>query len=99
MNRLNLIKTGMAAILLLLSGSVLMAQDTDTTVRYNQYGVKVNRNRLNAEERNGILTLESSNQNYRVGMMPGCRWMELHFLVTLTTRSVTEPPSGGPDLP
>lgn len=35
-------------------------------VRYNQYGVKVNRNRLFAEERNGILVLESPREDYKL---------------------------------
>lgn len=35
-------------------------------VRFNQYGVKVNRNPLLAEERNGILVLESKKQDYRL---------------------------------
>lgn len=35
-------------------------------VRYNQYGVKVQRNPLNVEERSGILVFESKDQNYRL---------------------------------
>ena len=35
-------------------------------VRFNQYGVRVNRNPLFAEERNGILVLESQKDNYRI---------------------------------
>ncbi len=35
-------------------------------IRFNQYGVKVNRNPLLAEERNGILVLESKKQDYRL---------------------------------
>jgi len=34
-------------------------------VRFNQYGVRVNRNPLNSEERNGILTHESRSGDYR----------------------------------
>ncbi len=34
-------------------------------VRYNQYGVRVNRNPLFAEERNGILVFESQKNDYR----------------------------------
>lgn len=34
--------------------------------RYNQYGVLVNRTKLNVEERNGILVFETKNQDYRV---------------------------------
>jgi phosphate-selective porin OprO and OprP len=65
MKSVNLFKTGLAAMLLLASGSVLTGQVNDT-VRYNQYGVKVTRNPLTAEERNGILTLESKDRNYRI---------------------------------
>lgn len=35
-------------------------------VRFNQYGVRVNRNPLFAEERNGILVLESHKSDYRL---------------------------------
>lgn len=51
---------------LLLLGNQATAQDTDTTARYNQYGAKVNRNALQAEERNGILILESKDQKYKI---------------------------------
>lgn len=44
----------------------LFAQAPDTTARFNQYGVKVNRTQLHAEERNGILVLESKDQKYRI---------------------------------
>lgn len=37
----------------------------ESNVRYNAYGQKVNRIELIAESRNGILTLESPDQNYR----------------------------------
>jgi phosphate-selective porin OprO/OprP len=36
-----------------------------SNVRYNQYGVRVNRNPLYAEERNGILVFESPRKDYR----------------------------------
>ena len=51
---------------LLLSGSQLFAQSPDTTARYNQYGVKVARTPLQAEERNGMLILESKDQKYKI---------------------------------
>lgn len=51
---------------LMLTGSCAFAQEADTTVRYNQYGVKVSRNALQAEERNGILILESKDQKYKI---------------------------------
>lgn len=35
-------------------------------VRYNQYGVKVDRNPLGVEERSGILVFESKSQDYRL---------------------------------
>ncbi|MDD2595656.1 MAG: porin [Bacteroidales bacterium] len=35
-------------------------------IRYNQYGVPVNRTKLQVEERNGILVMESKNSDYRV---------------------------------
>lgn len=38
----------------------------DTTTRFNQYGVAVNRNALFGEERNGILVFESKTQDYKV---------------------------------
>ncbi|MDD3385265.1 MAG: porin [Bacteroidales bacterium] len=65
MKSTKLVKTGLAALILLSFGTVLWGQVNDT-VRYNRYGVKVNRNALVAEERNGILTLESKNQDYRI---------------------------------
>jgi phosphate-selective porin OprO/OprP len=37
-----------------------------SNVRYNQYGLRVNRTPLNAEERNGILTFESKDKKHRV---------------------------------
>lgn len=37
-----------------------------SNVRFNQYGVRVNRNPLFAEERNGILVLESPRKDYRM---------------------------------
>jgi phosphate-selective porin OprO/OprP len=37
-----------------------------SNVRYNQYGVRVNRTPLDAEERNGILVFESKDQSHRV---------------------------------
>lgn len=41
-------------------------QKPQEDVRYNQYGVKVNRTPLSAEERNGVLVFESKDQNYRL---------------------------------
>lgn len=50
----------------ILSSSLGFAQQEDTTTRYNQYGVKVNRKALYPEERNGMLVFESKDQSYRV---------------------------------
>jgi phosphate-selective porin OprO/OprP len=49
-----------------LTGGYAFGQETDTTVRYNQYGVRVNRTPLKAEERNGVLVLESKDQKYKI---------------------------------
>lgn len=49
-----------------LNGKTSMDIELKSNIRYNQYGVKVNRNSLFAEERNGILVLESFNDDYRV---------------------------------
>ncbi len=48
--------------------SIALAQEKenpDTTVRLNQYGVKVSRHPLLAEERDGILVFESKNKDYK----------------------------------
>lgn len=56
--------------MLLLSAVLLSSygftQSDDTSARYNQYGVKVNRKPLFAEERNGMLILESRDQKYKL---------------------------------
>lgn len=49
-----------------LLGDQATAQETDTTARYNQYGARVNRTPLQAEERNGMLILESKDQKYKL---------------------------------
>ncbi|KAF0129087.1 MAG: hypothetical protein FD155_2762 [Bacteroidetes bacterium] len=49
-----------------LDGKELLDVTLTSNVRYNQYGVRVNRNPLFAEERNGILVLESQKDNYRM---------------------------------
>jgi phosphate-selective porin OprO and OprP len=41
-------------------------QENDTTTRYNQYGVKVNRTPLLPEERNGNLVLEAKDKSYKI---------------------------------
>lgn len=50
----------------LLSAGYSFAQEVDTSARYNQYGVKVSRLPLQAEERNGMLVLESKDQQYKL---------------------------------
>lgn len=50
----------------LLSLGITAQEQKQEEVRYNQYGVRVNRQKLQAEERNGILVFESLNQSYRL---------------------------------
>lgn len=56
---------GLMALFVLFGAHFASAQQNDT-VRYNQYGVKVNRTPLFVEERNGILVFESKDQGHRV---------------------------------
>lgn len=49
-----------------LNGKTSMDIELKSNIRFNQYGVKVNRNPLFAEERNGILVLESFEDDYRL---------------------------------
>ena len=53
-----------------LLATAAFAQVADSTgkdqIRYNQYGVPVNRTKLFSEERNGILVFESKNQEYQL---------------------------------
>ncbi|MDP2424321.1 MAG: porin [Bacteroidales bacterium] len=65
MKRLKLIVVGSLVMTAMASGSLLKAQ-SDDTVRYNQYGVRVNRTPLFVEERNGILVFESKDQKHKV---------------------------------
>ncbi|MBL7906014.1 MAG: porin [Bacteroidales bacterium] len=53
-------------ITLIMPAGSLFSQNADTSARYNQYGVKVNRKPLFAEERNGMLILESKDQSYKL---------------------------------
>lgn len=66
MSNLKQMKWVVMLIAVWLSSNTTTAQETDTVVRYNQYGVKVNRTPLHAEERNGILVLESKDQKYKI---------------------------------
>lgn len=52
--------------LFMVSAGRVASQEADTTARYNQYGVRVNRTPLFAEERNGMLILESRDQKYKL---------------------------------
>lgn len=49
-----------------LNGKSNMDIELRSNIRFNQYGVKVNRNPLFAEERNGILVIESFKDDYRL---------------------------------
>ena len=66
MRNLKQMKWVVMLIAVWLSSNTTTAQETDTVVRYNQYGVRVNRTPLHAEERNGILVLESKDQKYKI---------------------------------
>lgn len=59
--------TLMIGLMLSLTGSV-WAQENEEEVTYNQYGVRVDREALHAEQRNNILVLESKSKNYRMWM-------------------------------
>jgi phosphate-selective porin OprO/OprP len=52
--------------LLMLIGIPLWAQKENDTIRYNQYGVRVDRIPLIAERRNGTLVFESRDQKQRI---------------------------------
>jgi len=62
MKKLTRIKTGVVVMLIMLFFSNLQAQNE---VRKNQYGKTVTRVAMNAEMRNGILTFESDDQNFK----------------------------------
>jgi phosphate-selective porin OprO/OprP len=49
-----------------LNGKTQLDLVMTSNVRYNQYGVRVNRTSLSPEERNGILVLESKDQSYKI---------------------------------
>jgi len=49
-----------------LNGKTFLEVVLTSNVRYNQYGVRVNRTLLSVEERNGILVFESKDQSHRV---------------------------------
>lgn len=66
MRKFKQLKIAMLLAALIVSGSHTFAQEPDTSVRYNQYGVRVNRTPLKAEERNGTLVLESKDQKYKI---------------------------------
>ena len=49
-----------------LGGRTQLDMELTTSVRYNQYGMQVNRTPLNTEERDGILMFESADQDYKM---------------------------------
>ncbi|MBE0661494.1 MAG: porin [Bacteroidales bacterium] len=49
-----------------LNGNTTAKVQMTVNIRYNQYGVRVNRNPLFVEERNGILVFENKDQTHRV---------------------------------
>ncbi|HPG32961.1 MAG: porin [Lentimicrobiaceae bacterium] len=66
MRKLRLLNLALALSALVFTGGHAFSQEADTSARYNQYGVKVNRRALQAEERNGMLILESKDQKYKL---------------------------------
>jgi len=65
MKRIDLLKISLFTAIILLYSGIVTGQ-TDDTVRYNQYGVKVSRTPLQGEARDGILVFESKNQDYKI---------------------------------
>jgi phosphate-selective porin OprO and OprP len=51
---------------LFLNGATTMNVVLTSNARFNQYGVPVDRKKLNAEERSGIIVFESEDQDYRM---------------------------------
>ncbi len=51
---------------IVLNGKTQLDLTLTSNIRFNQYGVKVNRTPLFPEERNGILVLESKDQGYKI---------------------------------
>ncbi len=54
------------------------AQNEKDSVRYDQYGIKVDRKPLQTEERNGILVMESKDSNYKL-------WFDIRVHVDAAT--------------
>ena len=73
--------------LLLSFFSTAIAQELDT-IRYNQYGVAVDRKELRSEARNNILFLNQNIRTISFGLTTVCKWMLLRFLAlrAITTR-------------
>ena len=59
--------TLMLGLAISLTGSV-WAQESEDEVTYNQYGVRVDREALHAEQRNNILVFESKSKKYKLWM-------------------------------
>lgn len=49
-----------------LGGRTQLDMELTSGIRYNQYGMKVNRNPLTAEERDGVLVFESADMDYKL---------------------------------
>ncbi len=60
-------RTFLTLSLILLFGGSIFAQETEE-VRYNQYGVEVDRQELHAEAQNNVLVLESKDRSYKLWM-------------------------------
>ena len=60
--------TLMFGLALSLTGSMWAQDVEEEDVAYNQYGVKVDREELHAEQRNNILVFESKSKNYKLWM-------------------------------
>ena len=59
--------TLMLGLAISLTGRV-WAQESEDEVTYNQYGVRVDREALHAEQRNNILVFESKSKKYKLWM-------------------------------
>ena len=49
-----------------LGGRSVLDVELSSSIRFNQYGLQVNRNPLTAEERDGVLVFESADQDYKL---------------------------------
>ena len=65
MKKPQLLSFMLLVVFMITTGGAVMAQDPDS-VRYNQYGVPVNRTKLNVELRGGSLVFETDDQSTRI---------------------------------